>query len=236
MEEDRTVTVYTPHRFDPLRGEYPVVLLFDGQSYGGGQKTLIPTPTILDNLIAENRIPPVIAVLVHAKKRILELGGSAKFTQFLTEELMPMVRQRFRGTNNPAHVVIGGSSLGGLAAIYAALEHPEIFGNVLSQSGAFWMPRDMGDPIRQEFIPPQIWIIEEFIRRPPVPVRLWMEISQFESPAKMLGPNRQLRDVLRSKGYSVVYRELAYGHDYLHWRDSLADGLISLLGTIKDKY
>jgi enterochelin esterase family protein len=57
-----------------------------------------------------------------------------------------------------------------------------------------------------------------------------MEVSPFEGSAKMLGPNRQLRDVLRAKGYAVTYREFPYGHDYLHWRDSLADGLISLLG------
>ena len=206
-------------------------MLFDGQWYGGGQKTHVPTPTILNNLTAEKRIPPVIAILVHAKKRISELGGSVKFTQFLAEELMPVVRQRYRGTSDPTRVIIGGSSLGGSAAVYAALERPDIFGNVLSQSGAFWMPRDTSDPVQREFIPPKTWLIDEFIERPRVPVRFWMEASQFESAAKMIGPNRQLRDVLRAKGYSVTYRELGYGHDYLHWRDSLAEGLISLLGT-----
>ncbi len=172
-------------------------------------------------------------MLVHAKKRIPELGGSAKFTQFLAEELMPVVRQRKPGTSDASRVVVGGSSSGGLAAVYAALERPEVFGNVLSQSGAFWMPRDVSDPVQREFIPPKTWLVDEFIERSPIPIRFWMEVSQFESAAKMLGPNRQLRDVLRAKGYSVTYRELFYGHDYLHWRDSLAEGLICLLGTLK---
>jgi enterochelin esterase family protein len=231
LSEERTVTIYTPPGFESSGEQYPIVMLFDGQWYGGGQKTHVPTPTIVDTLIAEKRIPPVIAVLVHAKKRISELGGSVKFTQFLAEELIPIVRQRYRGMGDPARVVIGGSSLGGLAAAYAALERPEVFGNVLSQSGAFWMPRDTSNPVQQEFIPPKTWLVDEFIERPPVPVRFWMEVSQFESAAKMLGPNRQLRDVLRAKGYNITYQEVAYGHDYLHWRDSLAEGLISLLGT-----
>jgi enterochelin esterase family protein len=231
LDEERTVTIYTPPGFESSGETYPVVMLLDGQWYGGGQKTHVPTPTILNNLIAEKRIPPVIAILVHAKKRISELGGSAKFTQFLAEELIPIVRQRYRGTSDTGRVVIGGSSLGGLAAVYAALERPDVFGNVLSQSGAFWMPRDVSDPVQQEFIPPKTWLVDEFIERPRVQVRFWMEVSQLESAAKMLGPNRQLRDVLRAKGYNIAYRELFYGHDYLHWRDSLAEGLISLLGT-----
>ena len=77
-------------------------------------------------------------------------------------------------------------------------------------------------------------LIDEFIERPPVKIRFWMEVSQFESPSKMLGPNRQFRDVLRVKGYTLAYRELHYGHDYLHWRESLADGLIYLLGTFEN--
>jgi enterochelin esterase family protein len=235
LGEERVVTFYTPPGFEVSKGTYPTVMLFDGSVYGGGQRPIIPTPTILDNLIAERRIPPVIAVLVHQKKREPELGGSTKFTQFLAEELMPVARQRYRGTSNPSQIVIGGSSLGGMAAAYAAFERPDIFGNVLSQSGAFWLPRDVNDPVRKEIIPQQTWLIDEFIERPPVKIRFWMEVSQFESPAKMLGPNRQLRDVLRAKGYPVAYRELHYGHDYLHWRESLAEGLIYLLGTLGNR-
>jgi hypothetical protein len=44
-------------------------------------------------------------------------------------------------------------------------------------------------------------------------------------------PNtRNLRDVLRAKGYEVHYQEFAGSHDYVCWRGTLADGLIGLLG------
>jgi enterochelin esterase family protein len=47
-------------------------------------------------------------------------------------------------------------------------------------------------------------------------------ISQLET-------NRRLRDVLRVKGYDVVYREFNGAHDYPCWRAGFADALTSLL-------
>jgi len=35
--------------------------------------------------------------------------------------------------------------------------------------------------------------------------------------------------VLLAKGYDVIYRETGGGHEQLHWRATLADGLITLL-------
>jgi enterochelin esterase family protein len=43
-------------------------------------------------------------------------------------------------------------------------------------------------------------------------------------------PSRHVRDVLLAKGYEVAYREFPGGHDYFWWIESLAEGLIALLG------
>jgi hypothetical protein len=50
---------------------------------------------------------------------------------------MPWIQGRYHVTADPGQIALGGSSAGGLAAVYAALEHSEVFGNVLSQSGGF---------------------------------------------------------------------------------------------------
>lgn len=53
-----------------------------------------------------------------------------------------------------------------------------------------------------------------------------MEVGRFDS---LMDINRELRDILMVKGYSLTYCEFDGGHDYFYWRGSLADGLITLL-------
>jgi hypothetical protein len=56
------------------------------------------------------------------------------------------------------------------------------------------------------------------------------EVGRFDSAVIMIPSNRELRGVLQLKGYQVMNNEFDGGHDYVWWRGSLADGLISLLG------
>ncbi|HEU0012790.1 MAG TPA: alpha/beta hydrolase-fold protein [Longimicrobium sp.] len=228
LGQTRAYAVYTPPGHDPAKGPYPLLVLFDGQMYGGSPASApIPTATILDNLVAEGRIPPVVAVLVHARDRAGELNGSEAFTRFVADELLPAVRRRTGATADPARTVIGGASLGGLAAAFAGLTRPEVFGNVLSQSGAFWIPP--GWPAGPRRIVDETgWFITRVMEAPRVPVRFSLEAGWFE--AYLLPANRHLRDVLRLKGYEVDYREFHGGHHAQNWRGTLADGLIALLG------
>lgn len=46
-----------------------------------------------------------------------------------------------------------------------------------------------------------------------------------------LHANLHLRDVLFAKGYDVSFRVFPGGHDYLWWRETIADGLTALLGS-----
>ena len=61
-----------------------------------------------------------------------------QFQRFVGAELVPWIRERYRIGKNAKLNVVAGSSFGGLAAAYTAFVHPDIFGNVLSQSRSFW--------------------------------------------------------------------------------------------------
>jgi len=74
-------------------------------------------------------------------------------------------------------------------------------------------------------------IVIAYRESPRLPVKFYMEVGRFDSSGGILGNNRELRDVLLLKGYSVNYYEFDGGHDYLWWRGSLADGIIALLGS-----
>ncbi len=131
----------------------------------------------------------------------------------------------------------------GLAGAYLGLTHPEVFGNVLAQSGAFWWypGADRDDAFsRKNRRPPWQaepgWLAREFARAKKLPVRFYLEVGLFEDRcgpggvADMRGETRRLRDVLEAKGYTVTCREFTGGHDFVVWRDSVADGLVALVG------
>jgi enterochelin esterase-like enzyme len=67
-----------------------------------------------------------------------------------------------------------------------------------------------------------------------VPLRFYLEVGLFERISCDVGSQSQanlhMRDVLVAKGYEVDYRNFPGGHDYFWWRETIADGLISLLG------
>jgi enterochelin esterase-like enzyme len=234
LDEERKLGVYLPPGFVAGRGRYPYIVVFDGLTYGISADALVPTPAILDNLIAQNKLPPTLAVFVDAQStRGRDLPMSAPFAEFLAKELAPWMQREYSAASDPAQVTLAGSSFGGLAAVYGAFHHPGVFGNALSQSGSFWFsPGALGAPSRYHVESGAM--MREIIAAPPRPVRIWMEVGLFEEGNGMVAggdqvaQNRHLRDVLLAKGYRVTYHEYSGGHDYACWRGSLADGLIAL--------
>ena len=230
LKEERSVSIYTPPGYDPKNGSYGLLVLFDGQDYRGP----MPIPTILDNLVAAKKIRPVVAILVDnqsEESRDRDLECYPPFADFLAKELVPWARQRYRFGAEPERTIVGGVSLGGLNAAYCARRHPEVFGNVLSQSGAFGYFPGWEDPGVNDSSPAG-WLIREFVTTPKLPIKFYLEAGLFENDCAdpLLAQNRRMRDVLEAKGYSVVYSEFAGGHEFLSWRGSVADGLIALAG------
>lgn len=221
----RRVYVYTPPDYTTSGAAYGLLVVFDGWAY----THMVPTPTILDNLINQGMIPPLVAVLpdsLDQETRSRELPCHPPFVEFLLQELLPWVHSQYHVTSDPAQTIVAGSSYGGLAAAFAALRAPECFGKVLSQSGGFWWNKDAEDQIPQE------WLTQQFIAGPLHPIHFYLEVGLKEDGiiADMVPSNRHLRDVLGLKGYEVDYAEFNGGHDYICWRGSFADGLLKLVG------
>jgi enterochelin esterase-like enzyme len=150
-------------------------------------------------------------------------------------ELLPWAHSLYNFTREPRHTVAAGSSAGGLAAACSGLWHPEAFGNVLAQSGAFHRAPAVGSHAADSSSEPN-WVGRQFISSPKKPLRFYLDAGSAEfnatgSADSILFCTRTLRDVLRAKGYEVHFQEFEGGHDYLSWRGTLADGLIALLGS-----
>lgn len=220
----RDVYVYRPAAWKNIDQQPGLLVLFDAHAY----TRQVPTPTILDNLIADGLIPPTAALIIanpSDETRPVELPPNADFARFMAQELMPWAKQQGLATD-ARHTVVAGSSYGGLASAWLGLKHPELFGNVLSLSGSYWWsPPNTEDQ----------WLARQYAASPRLPLRFYLQAGLFEdksgSPgAGILDSNRHLRNVLQAKGYPVEHVEYASGHDYLQWRGSLACGLINLIG------
>lgn len=237
LKNEREVAVYLPPQYSPHAEPYPLLVVFDEDAY----LTLVPTPTILDNLISDGRIPPVVALLVGNAQdaRDRELLCNPEFTRALVTELLPWAHGLYNFTKDPRHTVVAGSSRGGIASACAGLWHPETFGNVLAQSGSFHLTPSSGSDTTDTGSEPN-WVARQFISSPKNPLRFYLDAGSAEFNAtggadSILFCTRTLRDVLRAKGYEVHFQEFAGGHDYLGWRGTLADGLIALMGNAASK-
>jgi enterochelin esterase family protein len=203
----RTVLLYHPPTAEPC----PLLVVLDGQDY----RRRARITTIVDNLIAEGRIPPIALALPYhgGGARGVEYACSEATLVFLLDEVLALAREELNLVDvqdNPGAYGILGASMGGLMALYAGLRAPEVFGRVLSQSGAFAMTEHTS-------------VVFDLVRHGPVsPLRVWMCAGRYEW---LLDCNRRMHELLAERGYDVVYDEYGGGHNYPSWRDRLGRGV-----------
>ena len=231
LGNERRVWVYAPPGYRRGGGPYGLLLIFDGW----WSLSINRTPTVLDNLIAEGAIPPVLAVFVDHPDfatRQKELPCNPRFDEFLVNELLPWVHTLYDATTDATQRTLVGFSYGGLAAAFVALRHPDLFGNVLSQSASvYWKPDAETE---------HEWIARQLATLPALPIRWYLESGLYEGLLKdelaeedvdprILIANRHLRTILQMRGYRVHYSEFAGAHDFGYWRWTFPIALKTLL-------
>jgi enterochelin esterase family protein len=226
----RHLWIYTPAGYDAKASTpYPLLLAFDGREYLDS----IPLPLILDTLLARGHAPPFVAVLVDDSSFAVRLGDLAnqpRMVAYLAGQLLPWVRGHYHVTRDPHRTIVTGSSAGGLASAYAAFARPDLFGNVLSQSGAFW--RGAAGSNRAPFE----WLTGQISAAPGKDVVFLLDVGALENHRTLAGsgPNfldatRRFRDALHAKGYTTLYTEVPGGvHAPGTWRERLPADITAL--------
>lgn len=77
-------------------------------------------------------------------RRLKDLVANPDFSDSMAKEIIPWVWSRYNVKHNATQTTVGGYSAGGLAANYQAFRYPNIFGNVISKSGAVWWSPEQG--------------------------------------------------------------------------------------------
>jgi enterochelin esterase family protein len=208
----RDVWLYQPPVDEPV----PLLLVWDGHDYVFRAKL----PTILDNLIAQQDIAPVALLCIQNAK-------SYRYTEYLTGDAaifmatqlgLPLAQAHLNllPPENGAYGVLG-ASMGGLMALYTGLRLPNIFGHVISQSGAFHLKLTPDTPT----------LVETLFQYSQPPLQIWQDVGVYE----WLYPHNQaFHRQLTNAGYQVGYREFNGGHNYTAWANQLPDALRHVFG------
>ncbi len=231
----RRVTVYIPKQYVSGTAA-PLIVGADG-----------PDPllfTTLDNLIAEHRVPAMIAVSLangggdaQGSERGLEYDTmSGRYAEFVEQEVLPAVEARFhvKLTRDPEGRAAMGGSSGGSCALIMAWYHPELYHRVLTYSGTYVNQQWPSNPET----PHGAWEFHEHLipRSPRKPLRLWLEVGDRDlfNPNIMrddlhdwVAANEDMARVLAAKGYpyQFVYARNAGHTDYAVKQQTLPEAL-----------
>jgi enterochelin esterase-like enzyme len=215
---ERAITVYIPAQYK--RGtKAPLLITHDGPKMGEPDMTL---PHVLDNLIAQKRVPALIAVMIQngggdaqGSQRGLEYDTlSGKFAEFIESEVLPQVAKRYhvKLTRDPDGRAAMGCSSGAAAAFSMAWFHPEWYHRVVSYSGTYVNQQWPFDPAT----PGGAWEYHASIlpNSPPKPIRIWMHVGDRDlfNPNVMrddmhdwVSANHRFAAALKTKGYHYQY-------------------------------
>jgi iron(III)-enterobactin esterase len=215
----RKITVYIPKAYVP-GSLAPFIVGSDGPD-----RLLF---SVLDNLIAEGKLPAMIAISIgngggdaQGSERGLEYDTmSGAYAEFVENEVLPRVESEahVKLTKDPeARATIGASS-GGACALIMAWYHPELYRRVLTYSGTFvnqqW-------PYNPETAHGAWEFHEHLIPASPVkPIRIWMEVGDRD----LLNPNL-MRDnmhdwVLANENMARVLAAKRYHYQFVFARNA----------------
>ncbi|MFB7253479.1 alpha/beta hydrolase-fold protein [Streptomyces nojiriensis] len=211
-------------RVHPAGGGGPVVLLLDGDDW----LYLHPAMTAFDSAVAGGEMPPVTLVFLPTRDREAEFGCRPELWEAVRDELLPLVEESGVPVDGD-RLVVAGQSLGGLSAVYAALEFPDLVSRVACQSASlWWTPGAMrsADPLGG---PVGGSVAARLRERPDLSgLRIAFDVGEHET--RML-PHCELVETLAERaGATVRTSRSASGHDRAGWRQALLRDVAWALG------
>jgi predicted alpha/beta superfamily hydrolase len=242
----RFLRVWLPAGYDDAENagrHYPVFYLNDGQNLFEAATSFTGVEWQVDEtaerLIGEGAVPPMIIVGIDnaGKDRIREYMPHRSmnpmmlrvqgrhYPDFLMKEVMPFVERNYRVATGAENTGLGGSSLGGLIALYTVMVRPGVIGRLLVESPSLWAS---GRQAIRESRAVRIW-----------PERMFLgvgtaEAGSAERSRTVVDDVRELaailrRAVLSEKRLRLMIKDGA-GHNEAAWAERFPEALRFLFG------
>lgn len=231
---NRIIEVYTPPNYNPEL-EYPVLLLNDGENMFGTSSWELNT--VLDDLISNNKIEPIIAVAVyvHSNRRswyipydddwITNNWGpyepqAEDYANYVFDQVIPYVEQNYKVDSD--RIGIMGASLGGLVSTWMGLKYPNKIKYSAGLSGSLWVDDyAIFDEVTSPFENGQ---------------KFWFDIGGVTGEWNYYVPlYRALDEVGAAPGDQAFYYEDPEGQHFVYyWLRRIHYPLIAFFGTAED--
>jgi enterochelin esterase-like enzyme len=205
LSNTRQIRVYLPPQYTITGDSFPVILFHDGSDY----LTLGSARNVIDYLISEHRIEPIIALFVPPVDRNQEYAGSLKtpFTNFIVQEVFPWLDGKYRTRTYQASRAIIGASNGGNISLWLGLQHPDFFGNIGAQSSNV-----------------QDTIANGFRNGPFLNLKFYLDIGTYDISA-LIPLVENFQQILQNRGYPCQYQVYHEGHSWGNWRAHIDNAL-----------
>ena len=224
-DDERDYYVYTPPGYDQdAKTKYPVLYLLHGYSDDASGWTAVGRAhVILDNLIAQGKAKPMIVVmpLGYGTMEMIRVGWGGifnhpevreqnltKFREALLTEVMPKIESEYRVDKDRASRAIAGLSMGGSESLLTGLNNLDKF----SWVGAF-SAGGLPEPFDKDFSGLDAKANQEL-------KLLWIACGTED---RLITPNRNLREWLKTKGIQHTDIETPGMHTWMVWRRNLAE-------------
>ena len=218
LDANRRMHVYTPPGYEQGDRRYPVLyLLHGGGDNDAGWSTVGRANFILDNLLADGAIEPMVIVMPagHAPTPGLFMGAGPDqdpFSRDLLEDIIPYVERHYRVSAEQADRAIAGLSMGGVQALNIGLFNPDTFAHLVAMSTGYFPPvieqmeEQFGDVLNNPSINDQLALF-------------WIGIGRDDFA---FDNNQNTMALLDRHGVEYVYHETEGGHNWTNWRQYLA--------------
>ncbi|MFD2933168.1 esterase [Spirosoma flavum] len=213
----RRMHIYTPPGYETMTNKLPVLYLL----HGGGDNdaswmTAGRANFILDNLLAEGKIKPMLVVMPagHTPQPGLHMGAGPEqdpFCQDFLGSVIPFVEKHYRVSTNRNDRAIAGLSMGGIQTLNIGLWNPEKFGYVLPLSTGYFPPvlKELDEKNQSVLKNPEINRLKLF----------WLAMGGPKDIAYQ--NNKNMMAIFDKYGIKYQYTEVPCGHTFLTWRDNL---------------
>lgn len=223
LDLNRRMYVYTPPGYEGSKEKYPVLYLLHG---GGGDEdawtSLGRTNFIMDNLIAEDKVLPMIVVMTNGnafQTSSLKTSPDAPeltrenyrqysglFEKSLVKDVIPFIEKNYRVKPGKEHRAIAGLSMGGGHTVTATTEYPDVFGYIGVFSAGIW---EGNTDMEEKFLALKKSGIHKY----------WVGCGEEDF---VMESNKRLLDMLEKTGIEHEYHQSAGGHTWANWRDYLS--------------